>query len=372
MTKSTILSDNEKHLIRILCNNLDILSLIFTSIDAEELLELPAFKKVTHQNIDYPKVQRWLKRRIRKYKSSIPHSRKADEILYDNTLYSNSETFNIQGLVKGKRINAEPLNQHQRPHKHEVVVKLEEKRIKVVEPINTKTKPIRGTSIIGLDKGYRDLLHSDSGYVYGQGYREKVKPYLERISKQMKGRNRFWSKYRNLLELGQTEKAERIFKHNLGRKALDRRNRKFKDYQKVLINTALNEMIEHERPSIVVLEDLSWSSKKTSNRRMNYELSSWAKGYLQNRLEYKSNHREFELVMVNPAYTSQLCHQCKHFGERNLEHFTCTNETCEYYNQTQNADTNAAKNIKERREDSAIDVYTSAQDVYRILEERIA
>ena len=74
--------------------------------------------------------------------------------------------------------------------------------------------------------------------------------------------------------------------------------------------------------------------------------------------------------MENPAYTSQLCHSCQHFGQGQV--FTCSIKDCHYYHEEQDAAVNAAKNIKNRKGDSEISVYMSAQTVKNLLETRIS
>jgi hypothetical protein len=65
--------------------------------------------------------------------------------------------------------------------------------------------------------------------------------------------------------------------------------------------------------------------------------------------------------MINPAYTSQFCHSCGAFGKRTGKIFTC--KTCG----TMDADYNAACNIKDRKSDIEIMLYTTCDKVKEIL-----
>ncbi|MCY3853630.1 MAG: transposase [Gammaproteobacteria bacterium] len=78
----------------------------------------------------------------------------------------------------------------------------------------------------------------------------------------------------------------------------------------------------------------SVKAKSTLNR----EIASSGWGRLRRMLEYKVCRVE----VVNPAYTSQRCHQCGHMAEENRrkERFECV--SCGYAG---NADINAAFNI---------------------------
>lgn len=69
--------------------------------------------------------------------------------------------------------------------------------------------------------------------------------------------------------------------------------------------------------------------------------ASW--GELLRQLSYKSELYGSELRLVNPAYTSRTCHECKHVNKNQLEKwevFVC--ESCGYVN---DRDVNAAMNI---------------------------
>lgn len=67
---------------------------------------------------------------------------------------------------------------------------------------------------------------------------------------------------------------------------------------------------------------------------------------IQNKLEYKTRLAGTQLILVDPAYTSQTCNRCGHVAKENRESqavFQCIN--C---GNKDNADVNAAKNILNR------------------------
>jgi IS605 OrfB family transposase len=121
-------------------------------------------------------------------------------------------------------------------------------------------------------------------------------------------------------------------------------------------------MLDTERPTEIVAENLnfqSWTQKLPKNIKR--KLSRWIKGYIQERLEYISSLKQIKITMINPAYTSQVCHSCKTFGKRNGKLFTCTN--CG----TMDADYNAACNIRTRKDDIDITIYTPYKKVKEII-----
>jgi len=77
---------------------------------------------------------------------------------------------------------------------------------------------------------------------------------------------------------------------------------------------------------------------KTERRRSN----AWAFYQLRSVLAYKCVAAGVPLVLVNPAYTSQMCHTCLHMGERSGKKFACLNAACRWCG---DADLNGAKNI---------------------------
>ena len=90
-------------------------------------------------------------------------------------------------------------------------------------------------------------------------------------------------------------------------------------------------------------------------------MSSWCKGYIDERIAYKSELNNVEVTYINPAYTSQICSECGMLGKRNFKVFIC--EKCG----RKDADRNAAKNILKRKDMKNITVYTSVKNVKNIL-----
>jgi len=99
-----------------------------------------------------------------------------------------------------------------------------------------------------------------------------------------------------------------------------------------------------DRP-VVVMENLSYIRERLDyGRYMNRRLHSWAFARLQARVEDKAREAGISVEYVNPAYTSQTCHECGHLGRRPEQaEFRCTNDDC-WVSEYQ-ADINAAANI---------------------------
>lgn len=75
-------------------------------------------------------------------------------------------------------------------------------------------------------------------------------------------------------------------------------------------------------------------------------LGRWSYFELQKDIEYKASMAGIKVKYVNPAYTSQTCHVCGQRGDRTeRDTFVCTNPQCSCFNQSMDADWNAAVNI---------------------------
>ena len=99
---------------------------------------------------------------------------------------------------------------------------------------------------------------------------------------------------------------------------------------------------------VIVLEDLSYIRENLDyGAYMNRRLHGWAFARLSSRIEDKAAEAAIPVRFVNPAYTSQICHECGHIGSRGSQaEFRCTNDEC-WVSEYQ-ADINAAANIAGR------------------------
>lgn len=95
----------------------------------------------------------------------------------------------------------------------------------------------------------------------------------------------------------------------------------------------------------IAIEDLTnirFTSKRR-NKKFRTKLGRWSFWQLRSFLKYKSLLNGVQLVVVEPAYTSQTCSCCKHIGKRTNKVFKCTNQNCEV--DVLDADYNASINI---------------------------
>jgi putative transposase len=326
------------------------------------ILSLPGIKP--DKTVNKKKLDSWIRREIRKLKivPKIKNSRQFPVERYSRK----SHRLSVEGLNPGK--TPKIFLTDSRPLKPSRIVL---KGNKVEVHCNCKIKANKSpttTNEVGVDKGYRNLLATSSENLYGKGFGDIIS---RQVDKQVnKGRKR--NKLRDLAEKrenqGRLETAENIRKHNLGSKKFLKRKGREDETIKNLINSSLNQFFKTEKPTSLVYENLTNLEQRKDNkysRKTRNKLNKWRKGYLQERLTFKSIQNGCGQTAVNPAYTSQECSICGRLGSRQGDTFTCK---C---TREQHADINASKNILARKYDSEIGLYTPYKKVKEILLARI-
>lgn len=103
-----------------------------------------------------------------------------------------------------------------------------------------------------------------------------------------------------------------------------------------------------QHDSIIVLGDVKEVDGETGKgRRMNRITNNWAVGKLRKFIQYKAQEKGIPVILVDEAYTSQICHRCKeteNTSRPSQGRFKCRSCGLDHYN----ADVNAAKNILDR------------------------
>ena len=122
-----------------------------------------------------------------------------------------------------------------------------------------------------------------------------------------------------------------------------------------------------DRAGTIACEDLtaSMTSAKVMHRDTQRRLSGWVKGVMADTLISISRRRGTALVLVNPAYTSQIDSRTGLLqGARRWDRFYGLDGV------VLDADTNAARNILARLYDDEITLYTPFPEVKRLLRDR--
>ena len=187
-----------------------------------------------------------------------------------------------------------------------------------------KASKIDPTNYIGIDLGIVQIATDSDGISYSGDLVKK-----KRIQ---------YSSHRTRLQKRNTKSSKRRLK-TIGNK--ESRFRKDVNHQ---ISKAIIEKAKSTSQGIV-LEDLIQFFDKTRVRKsQRNERSSWSFFQLRSFIQYKADLAGVPVKLINPAYTSQMCNKCGYTDSNNRKSqamFLCV--ACGH---TENADINAAKNIR--------------------------
>lgn len=189
-----------------------------------------------------------------------------------------------------------------------------------------KAEPVEGR-VLGVDLGMHALYKDSEGGEYRY-------PRVQRV------RRRYAYDRRALQEKGTRSAHRRL-------KAMGRREERFiRDVD----HCAAKRLADTPGIGVMAFEDLAYIRRqarkgtKTGRRRRNM-LNQWPFFQLQEFTAYKAAAKGIQVVMVDPAYTSQRCNACGYVDKRNRDRarFDCLN--CGH---SDDADHNAALNIRDR------------------------
>lgn len=187
----------------------------------------------------------------------------------------------------------------------------------------TETKPAskNRTQTVGIDRGlYKIAVTSKGGEYSGAELRKVRRKYQHnRATLQRKG----------------TRSAKRRLKANSGRE------KRFTLNSNHIISKKL---ASDPKIATYVLEDLT-GIRKVKKKYSGKWLGQWAFRQLEFFLRYKCQAQGIEIVCVDPKYTSQTCNACGYCVKKNRHkgQFLC--RRC---HMRDNADVNAAKNIRDK------------------------
>lgn len=222
-----------------------------------------------------------------------------------------------------------------------------------------------GTAKVGVDKGYSEVLTDSQGSHHGQ----ELGGLLRMESDFLKTKNARRAKIQAVAEkaraAGDSAKADRITRNNLGTTKRNRRRQAFEARVRTVTFTAVHAVLD--MANHVVAEDLTrtFPAKKKLGKNTNRRLAAWTKGVTAEALNSVSERRGSALTLVNAPYTSQVAPCCRILGTRKGDRLHCTRCGAVWQ-----ADHAGAINVLERDGDPDITLYTSHTRVRQIIQER--
>ncbi len=141
---------------------------------------------------------------------------------------------------------------------------------------------------------------------------------------------------RSSLQSKGTKNSKRVLKRLSGR---ERRT------AEIVNHTIAKRIVKQakEQNKGIALEELKGIRKSANNKGKAFRsrIGRWNFSDLRAKIKYKARLSGIPVVLVPPAYTSQMCSQCLHLGSRNGESFQCS-----HCGLVDHADLNGAKNIR--------------------------
>jgi len=268
----------------------------------------------------------------------------------------------VSSLVKGKRI-AIPIKSEQ-AITGRIRLILKQGQVEIHYTIENTDARGCGSKAIGIDKGYTETFVDSEGNFYGNGFGEILSKESDYLKYKYQRRNKIKAVLEKV-EQNNPKKARRIRKHNLGRQKLNRRKKKHQAKVKTIVFAAVNRILD--KAETIACEDLTKSVKsKNYGKNTNRRLSGWVKGLMAEAIEIVASRRGSRVVLINAAYTSQMCSKCGCLGKRTGDTFHCT-KGCGAVMQ---ADQNAAVNVLARLHDKELHRWLPFTKVKQILLER--
>ena len=231
---------------------------------------------------------------------------------------------------------------------------------------------------VGVDVGVKALLVDSQNNYYGTKCYSHLLRDIDKVTEYTRRRQKeeaCISKKQRAMRSATPSTEEEDFK--LPNKRYLKRQAQLSSHRKNEIGRSINECIKTKSDKVFILEDLSFNGQ-TSGERAHYRpyksrplnriLNRSLMGYLKDKLRFRLMDKSIDYEGVQPAYSSQECHQCGWVSRNNRkdqEHFKC--EICGY---TKNADLNASLNILGRSQDKELNSITNHKSVKELLKKR--
>ena len=191
-------------------------------------------------------------------------------------------------------------------------------------------EPINDSGVKGVDLGRTDLARSSDG---------------ERFSgDEVKAKRDKFARSRASIQRKGTKSSKRLLKRLSGRE---------KRYQAWVNHNISRRIVDsaYAANQAIALEDLTGIRERTNQQRRNKterrRSNSWAFYQLRTFIDYKATIKGVPVVLVNPAYTSQTCHNCLHIHpEKGKSYRSGKTFKCGHCGWNGDADFNGANNIK--------------------------
>lgn len=325
ISKNENLTAEEKHYLCFLIK----VSNAFEAVLNRRPVELAATMRKQYEKlsgkVDTDRMHRYLSRQVRKYHKK-PHTEYAEGFSISERAYRYADHgIYISIKEKRKRIFVPLTDSNQ--YQSQLYIRLypSENRIEIKVPVNVAVRRhVDYQNQVGLAVGFYTMLTTDEGHRYG----EESGKYQSELSDWVRAQMSSYSRNR---------------KDNPGRKKYYAKKRRLEESLHSYINHELNRFLQEEKPQILYMVKLPGSQAGGKNKKINYSISRWQRGYIRKRLVQKCKEQSIEIVEVLGKDISNECSQCGAMGKKQDGEFICS--ACGYREEEK---TNTARNVKKR------------------------
>ena len=255
--------------------------------------------------VDGHKMEQYLRRQMRKHLQKI-HTDTLDGFSVTVKGYRYGE-HGIYLSTKQKRnrvfIPLTDGNQYER--QLHISINPDEGKVRIDVPIEIRTRSRENyCNEIGLAVGMREMFVTDKGNVYGGKYGV----YQTALTEYVREGQACYRRNRH---------------NNPGRKKYYTGKKRLEAALHSYVNAEINRMLKIEKPRIIYIPKLPPVPVAGVNRRINYSVGMWQRGYVRSRLAQKCRECTIELVEVFGKDISKVCSRCGGTGGKDEEDFIC-------------------------------------------------
>lgn len=318
-------TEEDKHYLRFLLK----VSNAFEEVLNQKPVELPntvqkQYIKVSSK-VDAEKLNKYLCRQVRKHHVKL-HTDRADGFAIAERAYRYAD-HGIYISIKEKRKRVFVLLTDNNQYKCQLRMKLypQERRIEIKIPVNVSIhnhKEYRNE--VGVAVGLYTMMTTDEGHRYGEELGKFQLEYSEWIR-------------------AQTNSYRRNKTDNPGRKKYYAKKRRMEERLHCYINQELNRLLREEKPKTIFIVKLPKPQAGGHNKKINYVVGQWQRGYIRKRLTQKCKEQSVEIVEVLGKDISNECSECGAIGMKAEGRFHCP--ACGYEMVEK---VNTARNVKKR------------------------
>lgn len=279
------------------------------------------------RDVDVKRLNQYLRRLVRRYMKKM-HADAVESFAVSERAYR-YDNHGIYLAIKEKRKRVFiPLTDNNRYTKQlKIQLFPEEGSVVIHVPVETKVRQNKNyCKEIGLAVGIHAMFVTDEGHVYGEKYSE----YQYALTNYVREGNIRYRKNKD---------------KNSGRKKYIAGRERLEAALHTYINAEINRMLRLEMPAVIYLPRLPQSSKAGVNKKINYSVNMWQKGYVKNRLVQKCREQSVALEEVFGKDISNECSLCGVIGEKDKGIFICKACGAEF-SERENAAKNALKRGK--------------------------